>query len=51
MFITLKLLEMETCFNEQKVRGKTAFSDGKIRFDLERIFQGEKIKFRKFKNI
>ena len=50
MFSTLKLSEIETWCNEQKVRGKNALSDGIIRFDLERIFQGQKSKFRNFEN-
>ena len=50
MFSTLKLLEIETWCNEQKVRGKNALSDGIIRFDLERIFQGQKSKFRILEN-
>ena len=50
MLITLNPLEIETCCNEQKVRGETALSDDTIRFDLERIFQGQKSKFRKFEN-
>ena len=50
MLITLKPLEIETCCNQQKVRGKTALSDDTIRFDLERNFQGQKSKFRKSEN-
>ena len=46
MVITLKLLDIEINFKWQIFRGLKALSDCAIRFDLERIFQGQIDKFK-----